>query len=84
MKKLSATAIFALALTMLTVGTVDAGRLACRGDFNKYCSAEQAGTDGARQCMRRHFNDLSDDCKAYIKEMQAEKDAKESTDQTQH
>lgn len=64
MKKPSASAIFALAPTMVTVGTADAGRLACRGDFKKYCSAEQAGTDGARQCMRRHFNDLSDACKA--------------------
>jgi hypothetical protein len=84
MKKLSATAICTLVLTVMTVGTADAGRLACRGDFEKYCAAEQAGTDGVRRCMRRHFNDLSDDCKAYIKEMRAEKSAKDDTDQTQH
>jgi hypothetical protein len=75
MKKVMTVAAGALALTLMMAGSADAGRFACRGDFKKYCSNEEPGTDGAASCMRQHFDQLSDDCKAYVKEVKAEKDA---------
>jgi hypothetical protein len=83
MKKVLAVAAFAVTLSVTLAGTAEAGRLACRSDFKKFCSSEEPGTDGAAACMKAHFNDLSDDCKAYVKEMKAEKDAEAAKDKTQ-
>lgn len=71
-------ALVVLASPLVLSATADAGRFACRGDFKKYCSAVEPGTGEAIECMRKHFDELSDGCKEYIKEVKAEKDAKEA------
>ncbi|MCE9649665.1 MAG: cysteine rich repeat-containing protein [Parvibaculum sp.] len=76
-------ALGAIALVLTFSSAADAGRLACRGDFKKYCSAEEPGTGKAVACMREHFDELSDGCKEYIKEMKAEKAANEAESHAQ-
>lgn len=71
-------ALAVLTSPLVLSGTADAGRFACRSDFKKYCSAVEPGTGEAVACMRKHFDELSDGCKEYIKEAKAEKDAREA------
>jgi hypothetical protein len=70
-----------LAVAALTAGIVFAGaalaqpagggvRQACAADMQKFCADAKPGPGGGmRECMRSHFQDLSDVCKAAITQM---------------
>jgi hypothetical protein len=75
-------ALVALTLPLALAGTAEAGRLACRGDFKKFCSTVKPGTGEAVECMKKHFDELSDGCKEFIKEAKAEKAAEAEKTET--
>lgn len=75
-------ALVALTLPLALASTADAGRLACRGDFKKYCSTVEPGTGEAIECMKKHFDELSPGCQEFIKEAKAAKAEKEKESET--
>ena len=82
--KLPCTAVLVAGLALIAFGAAHAqerggareghGRVreACAADIAKFCPDVQAGGGRVRECFRAHKDELSDGCKAALKEMRAE------------
>jgi len=70
---LAVSAFFALASAALAQPAGGGVRAACQADIQKLCADAKPGPGGGmRQCMKGHWDQLSDGCKAAITKMRAE------------